>query len=99
MLLVPEGGFTYGAQNETVKLPAYYIDETEVSNRAYMQFCTARGKPLPPGFQSERPDYPVTNITYLDAQQFAEWADKRIPTPQEWEKAARGSGSFLYPWG
>ena len=99
MLLVPEGTFPFGAQNDQITLPAYYIDETEVSNRAYMAFCAARSKPLPPGFPTDKPDYPVTNITYLDAQEFAEWAGKRIPTPQEWEKAARGAGAQLYPWG
>lgn len=99
MLLVEAGPFPFGAQNESVTLPDYYIDQTEVSNRAYMTFCAARGKPLPPGFAADKPDLPVTNITYLDAQEFAEWAGKRIPTPQEWEKAARGSGTNLYPWG
>lgn len=99
MLLVPAGPFPYGSQGEQVTLPAFYVDETEVSNRAYLQFCTARGKPLPPNFPTDKPDYPVTNITYLDAQEFAEWAGKRIPTPQEWEKAARGAVGNNYPWG
>jgi serine/threonine-protein kinase len=99
MLLVEAGTFSFGAQNAPVTLPDYYIDQTEVSNRAYMAFCAARGKPLPPGFPADKPDHPVTNITYLDAQEFAEWAGKRIPTPQEWEKAARGTGANLYPWG
>ncbi len=99
MLLVPAGPFPFGADNVPVTLPAYYIDETEVSNRAYMSFCAARGKPLPVGFPQNKPDFPVTSITYLDAQQFAEWAGKRIPTPQEWEKAARGGDANMYPWG
>ncbi|MCL4785086.1 MAG: protein kinase [Bryobacterales bacterium] len=99
MLLIPAGPFPFGPDKAEVTLPAYYIDETEVSNRAYMAFCAARGKPLPTGFPQAKPDFPVTNITYLDAQEFAEWAGKRIPTAQEWEKAARDGGSNLYPWG
>lgn len=99
MLLVPAGPFPFGPDNAQVTLPAYYIDETEVSNRAYMAFCAARGKPLPVDFPQAKPDFPVTNITYLDAQEFAEWAGKRIPTAQEWEKAARDGNSNMYPWG
>ncbi|MCB9868168.1 MAG: SUMF1/EgtB/PvdO family nonheme iron enzyme, partial [Phycisphaerales bacterium] len=99
MVLVQAGPFSFGKDNRPVTLPAFYLDQTEVTNRAYMQFCTARSKPLPPGFRSDKPDFPVTNITYLDAQQFAEWAGKRLPTAQEWEKAARGTGANLYPWG
>ncbi len=99
MLLVPAGAFKFGAADQEVSLPDFYIDETEVSNRAYMAFCAARSKPLPENFRSDQPDFPVTNITYLDAQEFAEWAGKRLPTPEEWEKAARGTDGRSYPWG
>lgn len=99
MMLVPAGAFPFGAANVQTTLPAYYIDETEVSNRAYMAFCAARGKPLPPAFPPDKPDLPVCNIAYLDAQEFAEWAGKRLPTPEEWEKAARGPNGNMYPWG
>lgn len=99
MLLIPAGPFAFGQEDKEVTLPNYYIDETEVSNRAYMAFCAARGKPLPENFQSDKPDLPVTNITYLDAQEFAEWAGKRMPTAEEWEKAARGTDKRDYPWG
>lgn len=99
MVLIPAGPFTFGPDDQERTLPAFYIDETEVSNRAYMAFCAARGKALPEGFNSDLPDYPVTNITYLDAQEFAEWAGKRLPTAEEWEKAASGPDNRDYPWG
>jgi eukaryotic-like serine/threonine-protein kinase len=99
MMLVPAGPFKFGPQDVETELPAYYVDETEVSNRAYMAFCAATGRMLPENFAANRPDQPVTNITYLDAQEFAEWAGKRLPTPEEWEKAARGTDARSYPWG
>jgi serine/threonine-protein kinase len=99
MVLVRAGSFLFGENKESASLPAYYIDKTEVTNEAYGLFCKETGYRPPPDFASAKPDYPVVNVTISDAMAFAKWAGKRLPSPREWEKAARGSDGRLYPWG
>jgi formylglycine-generating enzyme required for sulfatase activity len=95
MLYVPEGLFKAGPDAKTTQLNAFYIDESEVSNADFIEFCRAIGCTPP----TASPDLPVVNVTFTQAEAFAKWKGKRLPTAVEWERAARGIDGDIYPWG
>ncbi len=99
MVLVPAGAYRGGSDGVSRPVEAFYIDKTEVTNAVYARFCQERGRPLPDGFRQDRPNLPIVNITFVDAQEFARWAGKRLPSLAEWEKAARGTDGRKFPWG
>ena len=94
MVLVPAGKFFFGKEGKEVNLPAFMIDKYEVTNRQYARFN------LDFKYDPAMANFPVTMVSFIDATNHCEALDKRLPTEQEWEKAARGTeDKRIYPWG
>jgi serine/threonine-protein kinase len=108
---IPSGPFVAGSDvaadrnpRRTVVTKEYLIDRTEVTNQVYAWFCSDTGHAPPPFWGGKKPPaggalFPVTGVTAADAEAFAQWLGKRLPTEEEWEKAARGIDGRAYPWG
>jgi len=112
MVLVPEGKFKFGSSlgeaddgpEREVSLESFYIDIYEVTNGEYKKFVKATGHREPKdwviqGYNDKKASHPVVFVRLEDARSFCDWAGKRLPTEEEWEKAARGVDGNIYPFG
>jgi len=94
MVSVPAGEFTMGPEGKNnVFVETFAIDRHEVTNA---EFATVFPEHA---FREGAADHPVTNITWHEARDYCQRLNKRLPSDSEWEKAARGTEGFNYPWG
>lgn len=112
LVRIPAGEFTMGddegAPDErparTIHLDVFEIDRYEVTNAQYQRFLLNTDTPSPRHWRGDEypegmDDYPAVGMSWQQADDFCRWAGKRLPTEAEWEKACRGPGGAVYPWG
>jgi serine/threonine-protein kinase len=101
MITVAAGEFLYGEDARSLPLPSFSLDRFPVTNAEYERMV--QGHKALRGQYSETDRQPVVNVNWFEAGLYARWRGCRLPSEQEWEKAAGWDAANhhkrVYPWG
>ena len=91
------GLFLIEGEPRTVEVKSFWIDRYPVTRAQYKTFMEATGHRAPRGwaggdYPPGTENFPVVEVDWFDAAEYAAWAGKRLPTEQEWLRAWGG------PW-
>ncbi len=101
---IPKPWYADETPRRKIFLKEFYIDRYEVTHKRYKKYVDALDAVAPANwhganFPEGKADEPVTHISWYDAANFCQWAQKKLPTEKLWERAARGKEGNEYPWG
>ncbi|MHC5036216.1 MAG: formylglycine-generating enzyme family protein [Planctomycetota bacterium] len=102
MVLIPPTVVTLPGQEEPVEVGPFYIDRYPVTVAMFHRFLEVTQYRAPKFWSEEgfkEKEQPVVGVSYFDAEKFADWAGKRLPTHEEWIAAAQHEPGMPFPWG
>jgi serine/threonine-protein kinase len=101
MVRIEAGEFAYGGRGEMLYLPGFSIDRFPVTNADFERMIPGHRELRNP--YSDQDDQPVVLVNWYEARLYCRWRGCRLPTEQEWEKAASWDAARkktrVYPWG
>lgn len=104
-------GMTVGVDEipqHEVTIKGFYMDRYEITVGEFKRFLETTGHKTPRIWTDQdwvkiypvpEDRHPMNGVSWYDADAYCRWAGKRLPTEEEWEKAARGTDGRQWPWG
>jgi serine/threonine-protein kinase len=113
MISIPGSTFVMGRNHtgnfeespaHSASVASFQLDKRPVTISQYAEFVKRTAHTPPQGWvngalEGAAPNWPVTDVSWNDANAYCCWKGLRLPSEAEWEFAARGNDGRLYPWG